>query len=531
MSNGRSPVGVFVVLLLVAAAIVGFIWHIQKPAIPTPDVGMPSKRVDIDVYVDGTGSIRNLLVAPIQSGGKNYLRDFLRECQLALEKPGIQPGWEKAPVHLWKFGSGQHPVALPSGKLTIMADNPMASDAFGDQETSIEVPAADDPQQRRQSKDAEVKVIVTDLYQSNQAIETVVDPLVDKFPDNSDWAVAVLGIRNPYSGGVDDLRDSSRVPGGPVRLPKGAADSMPFYVIIAGDHAVDVRIAREALLQNAGLGDALSRNLGFSLFFSKDSDAFLQQSRTFAWQPAVSLGHGSCKESHEGTFSAPQNSTQSREVEFSWSRPSGKPADTGCVLTSTQQADPKEPNRLIPLLSWKKSGLVKVSWTPQGASGASQDKGADAAIFELGASPKIVATVEVANRPRSKDGKLSQSQEASASAAAAVVDKHYDPSTKTFEATIDGKPLSHGRTYLFRFDVIAQSRTTAFHADQPLMNRWNIEDSEPKGPEVFLDKATGRHPARTPHLSEFLTALQDKMFGDEDHPVKVATYYLYVKGR
>ena len=527
MPNGRSPIGVFVVLLLAAAGIVTAILVRPKPAIPTPVVGMPSKEVDIDLYVDGTGSIKNFLVAPAQSASKNYLRDFLTKCQVALEKPGIQPGWGSGAVYLWKFGSSAHPVSLPKGKLTVMADNPTAPDSFGDQETSIEVPASDDPQQGRRSKHAEVKVIVTDLYQSNQAIETVVDPLVDKFPDNSDWAVAVIGVRNPYSGGVDDLRDAN----GPVRLRRGAADSMPFYVILAGDHAVDVRIARETLLQNAGLGDALSHNLGFSLFFSKDSDSFLQQSRTFNWQPAVPLEHGHCSESSQGTFAAPQNSTESREANLTWSRPSGKPADTGCVLSTTQQADPTQPNRLIPLLSWKKSGLLKVAWSPQSAvSAASQMPSESDAVFELGASPKIVTTVEIANRPRARDAKGTVAQEASASAASAVVEKRYDPGTQTFDATIDGKPLSRGRIYLFRFDVIAQGRSAAFHPDRPLMNQWNIEDNEPKGQDVFLDK-TGHRPARTPHLSEFLTALQDKMFGDEDHPVSVATYYLYVKGR
>ena len=498
MSNGRSPIPVFLVLVLLIAGGVAWIIFRPKPAVPVPTVTTPSHDLDIDVYLDGTKSIRNVLSGSAKSKGQNYLHDLLTKCESVLSNPETR-GWANENVYLWKFGEKIEPLA--HGDLTLMADSPRQANYFNAQNTSIELAALDDPQKQRKSERSELKIIITDLYQSDGASEKVVDPLTKRYLTGGKGAIAVIGVRNPYpiTEGVDDLHGPY---GGAVRLPPGSADSMPIYVIIAGDQAADVRIARRLLMDAMGLKTSAQSVQAFSAYFSKlpDSD-----------------------DEHAPVF-------HRNEI------PGSKPRDTGTV-TESSMSD-------IPMLSWRK-GKVNVSWTSPLSEGASSRFQGSKERTLVSTDAKVTPVVEIANEVRvtetGPDGKKITRheirQEPSPEAVKAVVDTSFDSDSQSFTATIDRSNLSSGRVYLFRFDVVAQSPTSIFGPAGSFMKRWNTEDSEEKTPKMFAkDPAifpgvAGDHPGRTPNLSKILSAFQGQMFHVNTDPVRTATYYLYVKAR
>jgi hypothetical protein len=62
--------------------------------------------------------------------------------------------------------------------------------------------------------------------------------LDDQYLQDEGKAVGIIGIRSVFSGPMDDL---------PGKVPKDAADSLPFYILIAGPVA-DVRLASKRLV-------------------------------------------------------------------------------------------------------------------------------------------------------------------------------------------------------------------------------------------------------------------------------------------
>ena len=241
-------------------------------AAPQDDAPQLSDALDINVYLDGSGSIKHFLQST--PGGPdavqpNYFRDLLDKGETTLHNAPGNGHWKDVSLNFYRFGSGRTPTLLaPNGGLQQMSADPSR---FNEGNTLIETPIqATSPASSRNSTGEprpELKIIITDLYQSNGQLERPADALADKYLGGDADAVGVLAVRNRFTGAVEDLPGTPRGK----TLPN-AADTMPFYVIAAGP-AADVRHALEVLEKGTGLDGALARGLATTFFFTRASRA------------------------------------------------------------------------------------------------------------------------------------------------------------------------------------------------------------------------------------------------------------------
>jgi hypothetical protein len=191
------------------------------------DVDQPaptqSPSVEINFYLDTTQSIRGFLHQP--PGKANYFRDVLDKVG------GILAGtWDRAEPHFWGFG-GPRPEPIE-------IRNYLSPEAFGGTRTFIDHAITHEPPQRPgQTKLPRVKIVITDLFQDHNDMDRLAVDLSRTLDDPS-RAVGMLAIRNPFDGAIDDL------PGGQT-LPRGAAESLPFYMLMIGPVADVTHCVRE----------------------------------------------------------------------------------------------------------------------------------------------------------------------------------------------------------------------------------------------------------------------------------------------
>ncbi len=273
MSNGKSQSGIFIVFGVLALAAIAMI--LLRRQAPLPAISLPkdeaahlSDSVAIRVYLDGSGSIKHFLQADATGDSHNYLRELLDKCETTLRNApgesslngsGHAGGWKDKTVSFWRFGNGNLKKISDGGGLQAMSRD---LSQFNESKTLIETPIADSPPQGDNPK-PEVKVIITDLYQTGGLLERPADALAAKYLQGDTAAVGILAVRNPFSGGVEDLPGMA-----PGQTLPDAADSMPFYVIVAGP-AADVRHTLTVLENGTGLNEALAKHRAAEFYFSR----------------------------------------------------------------------------------------------------------------------------------------------------------------------------------------------------------------------------------------------------------------------
>jgi hypothetical protein len=206
--------------------------RVAKVSLPNAeDAGKPplakSGSVDIHFYLDTTQSMRGYLSQP--EGRKNYFNEIL-------DKPTgiLREGWTNAAMHFWGFGTDK----IERIDFRKYLGNP---EAFTGKKTYIDRAIQHDPPMPKSASQQPVynlKIILTDLFQEGNDLDHLSDLLSDQLKD-ADRAVGILGLRNPFEGEIDDLP-------GKQKLPQGAADSLPFYLIIVGQTG-DVKEAMSEL--------------------------------------------------------------------------------------------------------------------------------------------------------------------------------------------------------------------------------------------------------------------------------------------
>ena len=487
MGNGKSVWLVFVLLVSVLAGLVAFM--IFRPATvylePKPTTGQLSDAVDIDVYVDGSGSIKNFLTA--EGVGENYLREFLANLELTLDAASAESGWRDKPVRIWKFGSPKGPELMPrKGDLRDKALNP--GDFFTAPKTPIDTAINHAPPLGEGH--AELKIVVTDLYQSDGKPEEIAEKHAKELLVGGKGAIAVYAVRNPYAGPVDDL------PGAAGALKPGTT-SMPFYILVAGDNAADVRHLQQVLLTGS-TKDALThaaKDHLFSAYFSRDPG-------DFAREPAKL----SDKTSADGETDS-EKPSGSAELEAS--------SPDGIARVDLRR------------------GQVRVTWPAPQATGLNEQ--AVTQNLKLRTTAWLLAQGKKASaappRPKEDEAALRRISQCRKDQPGLCI-------------VLNRKGLEKGRTYLLQLDLVAgesDGKNPIFYVDSPLMQRWNLSAAEighiaASSGEFPLNPALkgGEHPGKTPNLSQLLNAMQNYEFqntGDAAEPVRAATYYLYVKVR
>lgn len=490
MANGKAQIGLFVVLAVALAAIGWAIFHPRLAVtLPEPRLGGElSQSIDIDFYIDGSGSMRNFLPADakIRRSGY-YLLDFLTACEGTLREPPARGGWGDPRVRFWKFGGSVAPLP-DQGDLSLLARHPegykdgkKTLPGFVEERTSIQVPIDHNASPPGRSG---LKMIVTDLYQSNGAIEQPAIELAERYLKDS-GAVAIYGVRNRYSGPVEDL------PGLHGASLPDAADSMPFYIIIAGDRAADVYHAEEVLMTGStgtALKQAFADKRAFFMYFSKDPGWRSHAQPQVNWRVGngkEKSGAGELREHYHGSLALLSLREGKVGLTFSRQQPEA-PAD--------YEPTPVAKGVIVRALA-EAAGPKGQKQSAEHSENESAEKAAKAQLCEAGLSVCV---------------------------------------------TIDRSRLHRGGEYLFHFEALAEAPSDTLDPDGPTIRNWSIDSGHvaemAAGDRKFppLPGLSEQHPGRTPNLSQFLKALQGRMFLIHNvvaDPVRVATYDLYVEAK
>ena len=534
--------GIFsIVLVLVLAGAVGLLvsrsYKRGHPVGVAPQTGLLSKDVEIDVFLDGSGSMRHFL----ESESKvNSFREFLRNCEFALSSGTSKGGWERRTIRFWKFGP--HPPKRLNvggqggeGSLREMAENPKWFDApdtpIGDAflgDVPDETPGA-----------GKLRIVITDLYQSDGKLEIPGTAIGKKYLHGAHGAVAVYGVRNPFKGGVEDL------PGRPKEVLPDAATSMPFYVLIAGENAADVRHAQWLLTAGeygAPLRQAAAEGRLFASYLSKDAGQYgaggvTYDARVFS------------KDGSELDFSAVPNPNPRHGEEGSAEPVAGRKHN---YSTKVRKFTPDRAAGIPEIVigrRFMKSSLLGVSWPelPQGEKDPILNT-ADAAALVPREWRVTSFYCEV-----NKTGKTCESPMVDEEAAKGV--SFCNPHLGTGQAkvckaegnpalavVIDGSEFRTGREYLLEFDLMGDASTGNFDAGSALMRKWSL------GPDEVYDLlnrdhkfatdhavAPDEHPGKTPNLTQLMSALSGYVLSSNEESrgkdVRLKTYYLYLSAR
>ena len=534
--------GIFSIVLVLILA--GAVWLLVSrnykhghPVEVAPQTGLLSKNVEIDVFLDGSGSMRHFL----ESESKvNSFREFLRNCEFALSSGASKSGWERRTIRFWKFGP--HPPQRLNvggqggeGSLREMAENPRWFDApdtpIGDAflgEVPDETPGA-----------GKLRIVITDLYQSDGKLEIPGTAIGKKYLSGEHGAVAVYGVRNVCKGGVDDL------PGRPKEVLPDAATSMPFYVLIAGDNAADVRHAQWLLSAGeygAPLRQAAADSRLFASYLSKDPGQYAEGGVVYDARVFT-------KDDSGLSFSGVPNPNPRHGEEGSALPVAGRRHN---FSTKVRMFTPDR-GAGIPEIAigrrFGKSNLLGISW-PE---------------LPLGEKDPILNTVDAAAIvPRewrvtpfychvNKPGATCEAPQVDEGAAKGVSFCNQrlgtgQSNTCTAEGNpslavvIDGSQFRTGREYLLEFDLLGDASTGNFDAGSTLMRKWSL------GPDEVYDLlnrdrkfptdhavAPDDHPGKTPNLTQLMNALNGYVLSSNQESrgrgVRLKTYYLYLSAR
>jgi hypothetical protein len=549
---GRKSAWPFFLIFLILLGIGGLILfgpHRRPKSLePLPTTGQLSQSVVIDVYVDTSGSMKHFQT---NDGRPNTFRELLQNLEFALKSGASQGGWDPdhRQVRFWKFGPKEGPIRLDKGKpgdegsLRALAEDPSQ---FNAPDTPIESAVNAEPEA---SGTPRLHILITDLYQSDGKLERPAMALVRQFLSGEHGAVAVYGVRNPYQGNVGDIPGQGQTP-----LPN-AATSMPFYVIVSGDNAADVRHTQELLTAGeygAPLRRANSEGRLFAAFFSKETGEYSRQ---------MVLYDVHVSKSRKGLprhFSAIPNPAPKPGQER-MSQPEREMERKFSAQVPSFEADHREGIASLDLRKRVfKDDLVGVSWI-------AMPPAPDGPIFQTpdvvpvtGAQWKVRALYcEVPKETGGETckGNLQVDRKASEKGIQ-VCGESPDPGhalmchatgNPALAIVIDRKYLTNGRKYLLEISQVvdAAGQSANLAADSNLMLRWNMNSDEVQallgqreGQRMFPTNraiAPDAHPGKTPNLSLLLSALLDRVLSSGrdsgETEITLKTYFLYLNAR
>ena len=184
----------------------GAVWAVDTAAV----LGPPAPRTDsarVNLYVDATVSMGGYVAVP-----NSRYADFLDGLESA-----AQTTWRHADVHFFRFGAQTQEVTRPN---FLAAKAPgFYTEKITDIDRAVDCGPAN-----------EVRVIVTDLFQSEGDINAIVARIKDRCFQRG-RAVAVLGVPSQFRGKVYD----ARVPAFPYASTANPASFRPFYALLLGD--------------------------------------------------------------------------------------------------------------------------------------------------------------------------------------------------------------------------------------------------------------------------------------------------------
>ena len=186
----------------------------------TPTAFVQSESVDADVYLDGTMSM---------SGYVNYSNGTIYEDSIKGIERTIQESWKDEKVTFVKFGDNFTPL----DRNGLLQAN--QADFYNEKDTSLQTVV-------EKSDDKKLNIIVTDLFQTNQDIDSLMNALKEKcFAQKH--ALAVIGVKSQFNGKIYDVGKSQA--SFEYTTNEDPASYRPFYLMVYGNEN-DVRAFTES---------------------------------------------------------------------------------------------------------------------------------------------------------------------------------------------------------------------------------------------------------------------------------------------
>ena len=212
--------------LLAACLVLGGCGHSRQSQTAAGDSGsvrtgfVQSESVDADVYLDGTMSM---------SGYVNYPSGTIYEDSIKGIERTIQENWKDEKVTFVKFGDNF--TSLDRNGL-LQANQ---ADFYNEKDTSLQTVV-------EKSDDKKLNIIVTDLFQTNQDIDSLMNALKGKcFAQKH--ALAVIGVKSQFNGKIYDVGKSQA--SFEYATNEDPSSYRPFYLMVYGNEN-DVRAFTES---------------------------------------------------------------------------------------------------------------------------------------------------------------------------------------------------------------------------------------------------------------------------------------------
>lgn len=198
-----------------------------------------STRLDVDIYIDGTYSMSGYVKGNANTAYINAVKTM---------ESTIKSNWKEESVTFVKFGDSNK---------TLKREEFLAFekvDFYQEKDTSLQKVV-------NGIKDDKLSIIVTDLFQTNQDIESVGYALKEKVFTKAGKAIAIVGIKSQFEGVIYDI--GRNLNSQEYKTTADPGSFRPFYMMLIGKEK-DVKALATAFEKNVPGSKkvVISRNLG-----------------------------------------------------------------------------------------------------------------------------------------------------------------------------------------------------------------------------------------------------------------------------
>lgn len=182
--------------------------------------------IKADIYIDGTYSM---------GGYVNFPHNTIFIDSVKKIDSVINGTWENASVKYIKFGDRN--IELSRENFLNLSNKTF----YQDVETSLNKVIDS-------TKEGKLNIIVTDLFQTNQDIESLQIALKRKCFSDTSKAIAVIGLKGQFNGEIYDIGRNQKA----VKYNSGSDPNSfrPFYLLVTGDE-IDVRVFVDRYIKNS----------------------------------------------------------------------------------------------------------------------------------------------------------------------------------------------------------------------------------------------------------------------------------------
>lgn len=201
-----------------------------------------SESIDIDMYIDGTYSMAGYVNFPHSTVYSDAIKNVERT---------ITSSWKKETIQYIKFGDSNEKL---NRSQFLELNHP---GFYQELDTSLQnVISAMDSNK--------MNIVVTDLFQTNQDIDSLVMELKRQSFSEEGKALALIGIKSQFSGKIYDIGKNRLSVD--YKTTEDIATYRPFYIMVLGKEA-DVRVLVDGFKKSFGKDELckavmFSKNLG-----------------------------------------------------------------------------------------------------------------------------------------------------------------------------------------------------------------------------------------------------------------------------